>query len=296
MGRQIRAAGPARRGSTNRHLFHPAAPDIRRQIESRRPQAAWLLRRNGRGVLAVGRRGLPIGIFVAREEGSLRHRRRSWSRSVAGIYGFRILHRSIRLLRVRLRRISRLNRARILNRRELLRRWIRIREAFARQIQARLLADHNRSAIGHEDRQQAHLPRIATDGVPREPEAIRMTEHRRAGVGRQLFAREDKLLRRRLLLRSPRIVESVDDELSVDEHWLVLAVVEVDPAAEAARGRLAGRVECRLGPDGNEPIGHLRRNRRIGSPGQILELLRPLGRGAADVCQEAQGRKTQRQS
>jgi hypothetical protein len=78
---------------------------------------------------------------------------------------------------------------------------------------------------------------------------------RGVGVIHKLLGPEHELAIRRPVERAAAgVVVGVNDERPFHRNGFVLVVVEVQPAAEPARGGLARRVQHRIGPDGDQPL------------------------------------------
>ncbi len=150
----------------------------------------------------------------------------------------------------------------------------------------RLLGHHHLATGCREDREQADFELLPANRIPGNPNAVRRAEFRGAEVRAELFAREDKLaIRLATIDLLHRIVVSKDHELPFDRNWLVLVIVKIEPPAEAARGRLAGRVVHGGRPERHNSRGRLKQRFLffgIGIPELVPRLAHgPIGRLAA---------------
>lgn len=123
----------------------------------------------------------------------------------------------------------------------------------ARQQVLRLFAHHQLPLGGGEDGEQADFQLRTAHGIPGNPDAIRSTELTGAEVVAQLLLGEDKLaIGFARISPRDRVVESIYHELSFDRNRLVFVVVEIDPAAKAARRGRARRAVHRWRPKSDD--------------------------------------------
>ncbi len=97
-----------------------------------------------------------------------------------------------------------------------------------------LLSHHDLARSRREDWQQADALLLACRiGIPRQPDAVRITQLRLAMMARELLGREGVLAVRRLTLWFLcRIIVGVNDELAFHLHGLIHLVVEVQPTSK----------------------------------------------------------------
>jgi len=136
----------------------------------------------------------------------------------------------------------------------------------------RRIANNDRTFRRLKPDEQADLAQWTARGIPRQPDAIRMTERRLAVVLLELLGREDVLpIRLRLFDVATGFVEGVDHEGPVHLDRLApFGVVEHQPTAEAARRRLHSFAQDRVGPDGDDFHGGLRFAVFSRAPGNVL--------------------------
>jgi len=115
----------------------------------------------------------------------------------------------------------------------------------------RLLAGDGRAEFGLEADNEADLLAEATHIVPRDEEAVGVSDFRLAVVAFQLLGRKDIFASRSRVGRfSSVFIEGVDNEISVDLDWLLFPVpIEHEAPAEPAGWCLALRVADRIDPD-----------------------------------------------
>ncbi len=150
----------------------------------------------------------------------------------------------------------------------------------------RLLAHDDLSRTGGKHGHQADRFLVAADGVPGNPDAVRGPQLRLAEMVAELFGRKAVLARGRLGgLPFVGIVIGVDHQLALDRHGFVVAVVEVEAAAEAACRRPAGLGDDVGRPDGGQPHRLLGRGfDQFGAPRPGQHLVPIAGDGLA-ACQ-----------
>lgn len=124
---------------------------------------------------------------------------------------------------------------------------------FARQHVDRLRADDGCALVRREHGQQRDHRLEAGHFVPWQPDAVGITQIGDRVASGQLFVGKHEFSTGRLIwgFRS-RIVEPVDDQLSIDGYRLVSFVIEVQSAPEAANGWVACLRIHRIRPDGHD--------------------------------------------
>lgn len=131
----------------------------------------------------------------------------------------------------------------------------------AREQIAGVISDDDLSVGCFENRQHADGFLSTADLVPGYPDAVRVAELGRAMVFLELFGGDDVFAVRLWLAFLLLVVVGVDRQLASDRHGLMFGIVEVQAAAESARGAAVGAVDNGLAPDRDQ---FLRFQTRIG--------------------------------
>src|SRR6201999_3320347 len=97
---------------------------------------------------------------------------------------------------------------------------------------------------------EAYLSFRSASLVPRQPEAVRSTHLTLAHVNRHLIGRKNvspcRLIVRRLAIG---LVERIDDELALDQDWLLsIFFIKQHPTTKAALRLLPGLCHHSVGP------------------------------------------------
>lgn len=143
---------------------------------------------------------------------------------------------------------------------------------------AGLFAHHDLTAGRREDRQQTDFELRSANRIPRNPDAVRSAEFGGTEMFAELLAGEHKLaVRLSAVLFGRRVVVAVHDQLSLDGNGLVLLIIKIEPAAEAAGRGFARCVVHGRRPERDDAGGSLKRQFLVRLGRWVEQLLEAAG-------------------
>lgn len=147
-----------------------------------------------------------------------------------------------------------------------------LRRLAGKQV-TRLLADHDVPLHRDEAAEQADLPLLTSQFIPRQPEAVGVLQHSLVAVVLRelLFGEHEFALRDDVVLKPRAFVEGIHRERAGHLDRLPPFVrVKHQPAAETARRRGVAVGHYRLRPIGHQLHGTLELPLFAGAPGDVL--------------------------